>query len=325
MLKNPKKNFGAMPTGNFLAGLFLVAAFLVIPFIVTCVKVFTGVAISETEAFGTGARLVFLILYAAIFLKKDKGDIGFYAVSKRTRYITKSLIPFLNKKYGVKINAKESKMLTRLALGGAIDVRKDTKPLADVHFMGWDEIEKVAASGEKNDDLGNLVYLVTEEEDGSLQEIVPAGHKDGDPITVYRMPHVHTSLEETETGVKNMVFDIISSLPVSETVIRCIAPSNSDLPGVDSELRVSVDPGGVVNYSNEELKTIVENTVFNVRMSDTGLVVSLINTPDGKTYVSGRLVSNDSYSDVAGESLRNMAKAEESESMIFLDDLKSIH
>ena len=314
-----------MPTGNFIAGVVLVLAFLVVPFIITCIKAVSGAEIEGTEAFATGARLVFLIFYAAIFLKKDKDDIGFYAASKRTRYIMKTLIPFLNRKYGVKINTKDNRMLTRLALGGDINARKNNQPIDALHFMGWDEIEKLATSGERDDSLGTLVYLVTEESDGSLQEIVPAGHKDGDPLTVYRMPHIHTTLAETETGVKNMIFDIISSLPVSETVIRCIAPSNTDLPGVDAELRVSVDPGGAVSYSNEELKNIIENTVFNVKMSDTGLVVSLINTPDGKTYVSGRLVSNDSYSDVAGESLRNMAKAEESESMIFLDDLKSIH
>lgn len=326
MLKNPKKNFGIIPTGNFLAGVILVMAFLVIPFILTSIKAITGAEIGTLEAFTTGARLIFLILYASILWKKDKDSLGIYDISKRTRYVQKTLIPFLNRKYGVKINAKSQQTLTRVALGGHIEAQKDNTLLDDLHFMGWEEIEKIASTGEKNDELGNLVYLVTDhDEDGSLREIFPVGFKDGDQLTVYRSPQNIPTLAETETGVKNMVFDIISSLPVSETVIRCIAPSSNELPSVDAELRVSVDPGGAVSYSNEELKNIIESTVFNVRMSDTGMVVCLINTPDGKTYVSGRLVSNESYSDVAAESLRHMAKAEDTESMIFLDDLKSIH
>lgn len=317
-----------MPTGNFLAGVILVMAFLVIPFITTCIKLLTGVEIGTTEAFASGARVFFLILFASIFWNRDKDGLGIYTISKRLRYVQKTLIPFLNRKYGVKIKASEGQALTRLALGGHIAATTSSKPaeaIEDLHFMGWEEIEKVAETGQPNDDLGNLVYLVTDTEEGSLEEIKPVGYQEGDPIVVFRTPQPVTSLAETETGIKNMLFDIISSLPVSETVIRSIAPSSEELPGVDSELRVSVDPGGAVSYSNEELKNVIESTVFNVRMSDTGLVVSLINTPDGKTYVSGRLVSNDSYSDVAGESLRHMAKAEDNESMIFLDDLKSIH
>lgn len=328
MLKNPKKNFGVMPTGNFLAGVILVMGFLVIPFITTCIKAVTGAEISGVEAFGTGARLVFLVLFASILHKKDKDSYGIYAISKRLRYVQKTLIPFLNRKYGVKIKASDSQMLSRIALGGhiaAVTATKPTKAIDDLHFMGWEEIEKVATTGKKDDDLGSLVYLVTDTEDGSMQEIEPVGYKEGDPIVVYRTPQERISLAETETGIKNMIFDIISSLPVSQTVIRTCVPSDDEMPGVEAELRVSVEPGGIVSYSNEELKSMIESTVFNVRMSSTGLVVSLINTPDGKTYVSGRLVSNDNYADISGKNLRHMTKAEDTDSIIFLDDLKSIH
>lgn len=325
MLKNPKKNFGIMPTGNFLAGVILVMGFLVIPFFVTCIKAATGAEITSIDAFATGARLVFLVLFASILHKRDKDSYGLYAISKRIRYIQKTLIPFLNRKYGVKIKASDSQMLTRLAVGGHIAAIKNGRGVDDLHFMGWEEIENVAKTGEANDDLGNLVYLVTDAEDGSLQEMEPVGYKEGDPIVVYRTPEARIPLAETETGIKNMIFDIISSLPVSHTVIRSCVPSDDEMPGVEAELRVSVEPGGIVSYSNDELKTMIESTVFNVRMSSTGLVVSLINTPDGKTYVSGRLVSNDNYSDISGKSLRHMTKAEDTESIIFLDDLKSIH
>lgn len=325
MLKNPKKHFGIMPTGNFIAGAILFMGFLLIPLATTGVKLFTGASIDSFEAFASGARLIIMFLFTAIFYRAAKEDINIYAANKRVRYIRRSLVPFLNEKYGVKINSKEDHVLARLAAGGHIPATRNGRLVDDLHFVGWNKIEEAAKTGIQDDSLGNSIYLMTDEEDGSMRELVPVGAKDGDPLVVLRVPQEVASLSETETGIQNMFFDILSSLPPSETSIKCISPSNPEFEGVNADLRVSVGMDDSVSYSNTELKSMIETTLFNVRLNESGLVVCIINTPDGKTYISGRMVDTDRYTDVAGERLRRMSQAEESETMIFLDDLKTIH
>lgn len=324
MLKNPKKNFGILPSGDFVMTVILGILFLLVPVISIIVRSAINVSIPTAQAFYGGFALTMIFLWAFTIKKPEKDAIGYYGISKRERYMRKILIPFLNKKYGVKVHAKTKSDLTRLALKGEVNVTKNDKFLEDVHFMGWEEIESAAVDKAGNPDLGSLVYLVKLQDDESLVELIPEGIKDGESLTVYRPQQNIPSLEETESGVRNMVFDIISAVPESETVIRGVAPSNTEFPGVDSELRVFVDAAGQFNYSGTEMKKLVEDVVFNVRMNQTALVVSLINTPAGKTYVSGRLVANEGYEDVSGKDLKTMAKAEESEHMIFLDDIKKL-
>lgn len=325
MLKSPAKRFGILPTGEFIAGVILFVMFIVGPLINTAVKFLTGAEIPGTEAFLTGIRGAILIVFLGFYFSQGRNGITIYGVSKRERYLRKHLIPFLNKKYGIKIDTKDRSNVLHLPLASTIKATKDGKPIEDIHFMGWDEIEKVSDTGKKEEELGKMVCIVTlDEEDHSLLEIEPVGYKEGDSRIVFRHPEETPALEETETGIKNMLFDIISSLPVSETVIRCAAATSSEIPGIDAEMRVSVDPGGAVSYSSADLKEIMDAILFNVRMTGNTLVVALINTPNGKTYVSGRVVANGGYSDVEGEVLKTMSHSDDNDSMVFLDDLKSI-
>lgn len=324
MLKNPKRNFGWLPSGEFIAHIAFCLLFFVLPLTAFLARAITNTPIETHEAFYAGFSLTMLLLWLYVSKRDSKDDLSLYSISKRERYIKNTLIPFLSQKYGITIHAKNRIALTRLALSGHVNATRGTEPLENIHFMGWDEIEEAAKARETIADLGSKVYLVQAKDDGSLLEIPPVGTKEDDLLTIYKPQQNLPTLEETEFGIKNMIFDIISALPTSETVIRGVAPSNTEFPGVDSELRVSVDTEGRCSYSSQELKALAEDVVFNVRLNETALVVSLINTPKGTTYVSGRLVSNEGYEDVSSNDLKHMAKTEESETIIFLDDIKNV-
>jgi len=328
MLKHPKKNFGLLPSNETLAHLFIAVFICLIPSLFVIIQIIIGQEVTSQQMTGLVPRLLVLGLYCWLLYAIPGGWRTLWDVSRRRRYIQRVLTRHFRKRYGVKMVVHGDRA-DAVFMGRAIRL-KGRKAPTDTLVFGWHNVEAIARGESLETPLEDNVYLVQMAQDSTAREI-PLKDKDDSHRQVFVPRNANhpnplpvPALNETEEGIKAMISNIIQSLPAGESTVRCIAPASSEM-GVESEMRVTVDWDENLSYSLKEMHSLVESTLFNVRLSDSAMVICIVEASTGKKYICGHLVRNAGYSDVPADTLRSISNAEDLPDFIFVKNAKEMH
>lgn len=321
MIRPPVKNFGILPTGELVAHCFVFVLFGVLPLIMFLVQFVTGVPLKETATLRVVVGVIIVGRYAWTVFSTPGGLRTIWEVSKRRRYIHKSLNRHFKEKYGLKVVNVDA-VLT----GDNLTLKGRRNPPEDAFMLGWEYVE-AAATGEGLDSpLAETIFLVQPSVNGKAMELPLRQGAEEDRATFSsheNLPAVPT-LGETETGIKTMISGIIQSLPSGHATLRCIAPDGSEI-GVESEMTVEVETDSRLSYSLKEFQTLVESVLFNVRLADATMVVCIVEKATGKKYICGHIVQNTGYSDVPVETLKTITDEDDFKEFIFVKNAKEMH
>lgn len=141
-LKYPKKNFGFLPPLSVIFDILFVMVFFILPLIAFAINYFTGNRMDSSEYFFNGFRLA-VVLCSVVILSMLMSPKTYVERAKSQAYAKKEVIPFLNKKYGVKIPKNQAINISdnkTFMLGGQT-----------IHFIGW----RFLANGAYENDTAN--------------------------------------------------------------------------------------------------------------------------------------------------------------------------
>lgn len=268
-LKSPRKNFGVIPDSYFIITMLGLVIVCILPLMFLAYRViFTGYALVGPDYLNAGIRL---ILTAALAYPLWSDPRGFWQKSLRKRYVRKQLLPFLNKKYQVKIKDKQ---IDALLSGAPILKRADGE---DIYCLGWRRIEEIAAGEVIDYNLGHDVHLVIRDEgQNALCEIPRVGATELFMLDLAPFQHQHEEVEPmTESKVRSIVLDIIDELPPGRVNFQIVSKSGGELPDVLKSMTVEVDKQNNVVYTKDSLNELVNAAFFNVQMTGDTMIMMI--------------------------------------------------
>lgn len=321
MLKAPRRNFGIIPSNGMIAHLAVLAGFILTPLTLILASFIKGNSPGFGDGILSGAGLSILAGYAGYVLTHDGKEL--WAESLRVRYAQRILIPFLNKKYALTlVNSQDN--ARRVIAGTSVLFTKSSRRPTEAFLMGWDEIENaamdtaVALSPEK--DFGRRICLVQNAGPDVARELAMPGVDDDDREVF--MNALLPALEETERGIKAMMANVIQGLPHGTTRLMAHAPSRDGVSGVTCEFPIRKGDDETT-YPSQGFSAFVDATLFNVRMLGSSLVVAVIKTDSGVTYMCGHLVQNSGCIEIDPHTMEEISGAA-TEGVVFVKNTAEI-
>lgn len=307
-LKRPRKNFGFIPEFSLLFWAALFVFLFVIPFVNFVMQYINGFVIPPHEYYWAGVQTVILLACGIFMLYGGK---TLWRYSLRKRYVKRHLIPFVNRKYKLKI-AKVRTADFLVANEMTIDI-KGTK----VVFMGWECIEE-EAKARSGEDLSSKVFLMLV--DPTHEKLVEFPYEGAEHL-VSLTPVKQVSIEESERKTRMSIRDIVDQLPVGTANIQIVPNANTEMPDVVKTIDIITTPHGTVQYSNAEMKELIDAIFFNVRMNSRSFIVVSVNPPNSDTYyLVGMLITEDGALPASAEETK-LTFAKPLPRMKFLDEI----
>lgn len=319
MLQPPRKNFGYIPSTGLLAHIAVFLLGCIVPLSFTLYSALTGKDIASMEALLTGIRLVITVLYVSLLFLL--GPRNLWETSKRQRYVTKHLMPFLHRKYGIRkdsLRGKSSELLSGQPV--FFPARKDSP--VELMLVGWESIATAAEDGTPIKNLGDKVHVLQSAGPGIMREIPVIGGDEKDRVVL--QSETVPSLDDTETGIRTMIAKAIQEIPHGHSRLQCLAPANGAISGVEYVFEI-VHNDEELRYSPKSFEALVEAILFNVRMAGSALVVSLVNAESGVDYICGQIVQNAGYSDISVETLKEISSESDTDGLVFVKNIKEMH
>lgn len=315
-LKSPHRNFGFVPDSYFIITMLGLLLVCILPLGFLAYRViFTGYALVGPDYFHAGIRIV---LTAALSYPLWSDPRGFWQKSLRKRYVRKYLIPFLNKKYRVKIKVQQVESL----LSGAPILKGNSGE--EIYCLGWQRIEEVAAGEQIDYNLGKDVHLVVrDEEQNTLREIPRPGTTDLFVLDLTPFQKQHDAHVEpmTEEKVRSILLDIIDDLPPGRVNFQIIGKSTGSLPDVMKSMTVDVDDKHQVSYSKESLNELVSAAFFNVQLTDDTMIMFIAKLLNNEQPYGASIIITKEYG--WGNYIPEGANDEEDD-LIFLDSISRL-
>lgn len=321
-LSAPRQNFGFLPTGGFLAHCFIVVFILLLPLLFALWQLLTNAYIAPLTAFSAGFRLLLLFIYAKIifFSGTSLGDL--YMHSKKVRYVNKTLIPFLVKRYGIKVDVRGSENVWHFINGQPVTgYRGEGKDDEQVRLIGWESVEEDASG--RPVDLEDNVYLVEKLENELYSEFARVDNPDHESQTFHSTPG-NVSLGATESFMYATIGEMLASLPQGTAMMTCF-PRNTDF-GIKTSFAVFVDDDYCAHYSLKEFSSFIETVIFNTRLSDEALMICSLERDD-KTFFWGRVIHNFGYFELSVQALQRLSQQWEGfepDNMVFVEKVSEI-
>lgn len=321
MLKAPRRNFGIIPSNGMIAHLAILAGFILTPLALIVTSFIKG----DSPGFGSGilsgAGLSILAGYAGYVLAHNGKEL--WAESLKMRYVQRILIPFLNKKYALTlVNSQDN--ARRVIAGTPVLFAKSSRRPTEAFLMGWDEIEKTSMGPHDalstGKDFGRHICLVQNAGPDVVRELAMPGVDDDDREVF--MNTVLPSLEETERGIKAMMANVIQGLPHGTTRLVAHAPSRDGTSGVTCEFSIRKGDDETM-YPSQGFSAFVDAVLFNVRMLGSSLVVAVIKTDSGVTYMCGHLVQNSGCVEIDPRTMEEISGAA-TEGVVFVKNTAEI-
>lgn len=263
-LRHPSKNFG-FPSFGLFAAIFFFIFFIITPLISFISKYLGGYAIPEGDYYLNGIRTVLALWF--IWQVRITGRVR-WGLSKRKKYVRKSLIPFLNQKYGITIDPDDA---ANIMAERPFELRKDIF----VQFDGWGYIESEAAHQHfKKDgvDIGQGMTLIMESGYELNHQFKNAPFESSDDV--------FTIAEDSSMGephlVQLAVLNILDNLPAGTEAVFNVINRQGDFIDIPASLQVAVKDDKL-KYSPQDLSFFVDAIAANVAKNDSSLLTVALN------------------------------------------------
>lgn len=307
-LRNPRKNFGITPETSLLFWAALLVFLFVVPFFTFVLHYVNGFVIPPHEYYWAGIQTMIIF---SLGLGVNYGGKTLWRYSLRKRYVKRHLIPFVNKKYNLKIAKIHA---ANFLISEDININiQGTK----VVFMGWELIEE-EAHNQTGEALSEKVYLVIE--DPHTAKLVELPYEGAEHLASFS-PVKQLSLEESEQKTRMRIRDIVDQLPAGIAHIQIVPAANSELPDVVKTIDISITQEGTVQYSNAEMKELVDGIFFNVRMNSQSFIAVSVHSPImNDSHCVGMFITEEGIIPATAEETKSTFSRPES-TMKFLDDI----
>lgn len=303
-LKPPRKNYGFLPSNIFIAHTTL----FLLSFIVVGFGVFRYATEPELKL-----NFIFLMwvvafsIYLRTITSNWRNRQNIIRNSREMRYYQRRVIPFLKKRYGVTPNSKNADELSALFSGeGRVKGRNGSYII-----RGVDAIDSTAEGkiGSFDEDAVMLLKVIDHE---SILELPRADLKSHEP-SKYSIVAQKPTLREFETTIELKFAEFVNQAKPGVTHFNVSYPDVSDSEnGIQGTFKVAVDDEGLVVYSRQEMKKIIEAMVFGVRMYSQSLLVALRESNENPS-VAGVVFTETNYANLSIEEMKNIMNQHKSE------------
>lgn len=310
----PKKNFGILPTNGFTLYIIVLVFALVNLFRIVGEAFFEDKNAPGYSSINTIIILVVAFFVSGFFMSNIKYGAILYHNSRRQRYLKSRVIPYFEKKYGVKIETKNHAGY-RMVVNHAVKFAGDEKEYV---LIGWDVVEESAAKGTAFT-FEDSLYIAERLTNGS-RELKLADHKEGDERSTFSLVKESSDLSGTEKNISELFHGIMFDLPEGRQTLQVIPPEKMEFPGLKRTLKVNVDFDGL-QFARKDLQELIDAAIFNIQLGGSSFLLIQANSGD-KHYILGKMLFSGNHNNLTVEALTNVIGNEKN--IHYAEDLKSL-